>query len=330
MFSCKIAKANLNFIDEFEEISHNKETFALKNFRLLTSHLKSRAPITENLGNTDNLKAIRPKTTPDAYWNFLNFEERKRTKTPPDLEKTLQRLNIRSFNNILRSNSMKKKANNMVHRASLSLLKPESSKVPRTKKIEFYTLEKIKYNNYKYQKIEESVKKVEKSEKLEKFEKNSRNFIEKENGLTGVCNLGLIDKLKANRIYYFEKNKLQLKKKFEQFYKMSETTKVMKHQIEQSKIVNLKLDSRNTEKKDIVNNQLFPLERVKWEFDFFNELNYLIKTSRIIQNKLNKNEIHEKFADFFRNKAELSGENPNNEENAGLFELFCKNSLKKI
>ena len=323
MFSCKIAKANFN--EEFEEISQNsinKETFAIKNFRLLTSHLKSRNPFAETSMNAETSKTIRPKTTPDAYWNFLNFEERKRRKSPPNLEKTLQRLNIRSFNNILRMNSMKKKTNAMVHRANLALMKPESAKMPKTKKIEFYTLEKVKYNNYKYQKIE----KIEKFEKNENFEKNEkRSRILKESGLNEVCNRGLIDKLKANRIYYFEKNKLQLKKKFEQFYKMSEATKVMKHQLEQSKTVKIRPDARNTKEK----NEFLPLERVKWETIFICELNYLIKSSRIIQNKLNKNEIDENFADFFRNKGELTGENVNNEANTGLFVLFYKEFLKK-
>ena len=153
MYSCKLTKATLE-LNDFKNVNHasnpNKESFALKNFRLLTSHLKSRNHInTEEIEKTS--QSLRPKTTPNSNWNFMNFEERKQIKSPPNIEKTLQRLNIRSFNNILRSNSMKKRPT-MAYRNTI-ILKPEIGRSPKSKKLEFYTLEKVKYNNYKYQKI---------------------------------------------------------------------------------------------------------------------------------------------------------------------------------
>lgn len=279
MYSCKLAKTTFDFkYSEAEKIpKSDKPTFSINNFRVLTSHLKSRNLINET---KEPLLCSRPKTTPNFYWNFLNFEERKQTKSPPNIEKTLQRLNIRSFNNILRSNSMRKKPNPLPIRNALTPMKLEdTAKIRKSKKTEFYTLDHIKYNNYKYKKpiLDENKLNPEK-------EKTNREV-----SMNEMCNGDLIEKLKANRIYYFEKNKLLLKKKFDRFYKMSESLKKMKHELHNCHISNK--ESHNPIKE----RNLGGTEKIKWESLFFNELNLLANLSNCVQKKINDKEIDEDF-----------------------------------
>jgi len=316
MFSCKINKANFDFQDQKEVASSqnpDKKSFAVQNFRLLTSHLKSRNQVLDN-PPLNSQKLSRPKTTPNLYWNFMNFEERKKAKSPPlpDLEKTLQRLNIRSFNNILRSQSMRKKTGGVpFYRNSLLPMKTESGKLRKWKKAEFYTLDNVKYNNYKYQKInlgEENTRASSIIPEKEKKIHEEKDFILKNQG-----NKDLIEKLKANRIYYFEKNKFLLKKQFDQFYKMSENIKILKQELKHSNI-NDKPDLKISRVKGN-DEAFFPLEKFKWETFFFNELKSLLHISSIVQKKMNKNEDYEDFEGseikiehYMKSKGEAQGE----------------------
>lgn len=285
MFSCKISKCSLNFPEFTDSQKKDKKSFAMQNFRLLTSHLKSRNQLNQENLPSESPKISRPMTTPNFYWNFMNFEERKKAKNPPDLEKTLQRLNIRSFNNILRSQTMKKKNGGSPRRNSLIPMKTESGKSRKSKKMEYYTLDHVKFNNYKYYKVnivdeQRNFSAIEKEKEKKKFKD------EKEAVFRNLANRELIDKLKANKIYYFEKNRMLLKKQFEQFYKMSENIKALKKELKHANI-----NSEIEMKKDNIEtiNNFYPNERVKWESSFFSELKKLEKISEDVQKKMKKN-----------------------------------------
>ena len=263
----------------------------MQNFRLLTSHLKSRNQLNQDNPPSESPKNSRPMTTPNLYWNFMNFEERKKAKNPPDLEKTLQRLNIRSFNNILRSHSMKKKNGGSPRRNSLLPMKTESGKSRKEKKMEYYTLDHVKFNNYKYEKV--NIVEDQRNFSANEKEKERKKFTdEKEAVFRNLANRELIDKLKANKIYYFEKNRMLLKKQFEKFYKMSENIKVLKKELKHANI-NSKIETKNSN-QEIMNN-FYPTERVKWESSFFSELKKLEKISEDVQKKMKKNGGFEDF-----------------------------------
>lgn len=308
MISCKLSKAKL-FLDvnnskpPSSEKTRDQSSFSIKNFRLLTSHLKSRKEIYEPSLKNESPNRKRPKTTPNFYWNFLNFEERKQQQqqeSPSNIEKTLQRLNIRSFNNILRSNIMKK-SSSPLFRNHTSAVKQDPNKLPKTKKLEYYTLEKIKYNNYKYQKI--SLQEENKKSFIKEKEKNIQSMQIDESSRNKFCSQNLIEKLKENKINYFEKNRFLLKKKFEKFYKMSESLRALKNELEnanhkkklESKIQNPEKNTLIPEDSSLIRD-FIPLERFKWETIFFNELNYLTNVSINLQQKMNrigKNELNE-------------------------------------
>lgn len=102
MISCKVVRKNLVFPPQdskLQEKTAEKSSFSIKNFRLLTSHLKSRRDfqeIPEENARLPRDSSQRPRTTPNFYWNFLSFEERKQqSQSKSSVEKTLQRLNIR-------------------------------------------------------------------------------------------------------------------------------------------------------------------------------------------------------------------------------------------
>ena len=320
MFSCKISKCSLNFPELTDSQKKDKKSFAMENFRLLTSHLKSRNQLNQENPPSESPKISRPMTTPNLYWNFMNFEERKKAKSPPDLEKTLQRLNIRSFNNILRSQTMKKKNGASPRRNSLIPMKTESGKSRKSKKLEYYTLDHVKFNNYKYYKVNiEDQRNFSVNEK----EKERKKFTdEKEAVFRNLANRELIEKLKANKIYYFEKNRMLLKKQFEQTYKMSENIKVLKKELKHANI-----NSEIENKKETLNN-FYPTERVKWESSFFSELKKLERISEDVQKKMKKNGGFEDFDTEIKIDHILKFKNEEGEDNHSESESGNKKKKK--
>lgn len=321
MISCKIVRKNLVLEPKSSKNSEKpaeNPSFSIKNFRLLTSHLKSRKDFLEVPEESKLLRnsSQRPRTTPNFYWNFLSFEERKQQSS---LEKTLQRLNIRSFNNILRLNDMKRTSSPLFRNSTAAKKRENSVKLQKSRKMEYYTLENVKYNNYKYKKIENSRLLSGESEKL----------LAKDESFKRTYDKSLIEKLKANRIVYFEKNKFLLKKKFEKFYKMSETLKTVKLELENRKNREKnckKLEKKSSFPKDSQENNVFnliPLERFKWETMFFSEMNYLIQSSKALQGKLQKNEQNCRFGDKNLKKNKEKLESFNFQSTGFFFIGFC-------
>ena len=277
------SRFSFNYLDlqvEPEKTSHIKKTsFSLKNFRLLTSNLKNRASnYSESFSSNFGAETlIRPKTTPIANEFTNNFSNSRNVKTEDKLnvEKTLQRLNIKNYKqSVVNDRKLFFSSQNFMPRKKDDHLNRRKN----LEKFEFLTLDGIKYNNYKYRKMHTSEKNRESRISYGEAKENNLKKID------SICDKEFIEKMMKARIKIFEKRKQEILKNDSNFYKSNAFQK--------SERLTTTYSNENKENK---NNDLSEMER---------DLFILIRITAFIQKKLRNNYESKSLESIFNDNLE--------------------------
>lgn len=273
---------SFNYFDlplEQTKPSHIKKTsFSLKNFHLLTSNLKHRASnYSESFSSNFGAETfIRPRTTPitNEMTQNLSNSRNVRTEDKLNVEKTLQRLNIKNYK--LDDFSDRKlffSSQNFRQRKKNDSLEKKKN----LEKVEFLTLDGVKYNNYKYRKTHTS----ESGGNWKGYGEAKESSLKK---IDSICDKEFIDKIMKARSKIFEKRKNEILKNDSNFYKSNAFNKSEKL-----------ITAYSNENKENVNNESSEMER---------DLFVLIRMTAFLDKKLKNNTENKSLENIFYNNFE--------------------------